>query len=249
MRISKLLVIVIVVMYSCQDSAETQTISQQVLVDESESNSMKAERFERAISRFKVLYAELLDFKDESSFKQFGFGAGGPHAAWLESTREFGQDADSKLLIEKGFVIGELESLGMAYVSSKGQETSETERLNVIFKRAIDSKPIETIETNSGSQEYAQLQAEATLLGKWTVTNSLAKDSYPFEIYKKGEEYIGVYPSRDFKTEPLEKKGKEFFVKGSRHAEFYRVEKNMSMALFDQDGELESSGWTAVLVK
>lgn len=248
-----MLIVVVVTAYGCQEPANqragTESTDHQVNVDESETASMKAERLERAFGRFKELYAELLVIKDEASFKQLGFGAGSPHASWLENIREFEKDADSKLLIGKGVVLGELESLGMQYVVSKGEETSETKKLNSVFKKAIDSTPTETIETDSGAQKYAELQAEAEIFGKWTVTNSFAKQSYPFEIYKRGNEYIGVYPSRDFKTELFEKKGMDFHVKGSKDGEFYRVEKNMTMALFDQDGELKSSGWTAVLVK
>lgn len=249
MRVPQLLIVGLLALYSCEQPAEKQTGSeaQPAKVDEGETEAMKAKRLEQAFGRFKELYAELLDMKDEASFRQYGFGAGGPHASWLESVRAFDKDADSKLLIEKGFVLGELESLGMEYVASKGKETSLTEKRNTVFKRAIDPVAIETVVNDSGAQNYAKLQAESALFGKWKVTNSFAKQSYLFEIYKRGNEYIGVYPSREFKTEQLQKKGKDFYVKGSRNGEFYRIEANMTMALFDQDGELASSGWSAVV--
>ncbi len=89
---------------------------------------------------FKSLYQELKNFKDNNDFKKYGFATGGPYHIWLKKVRNLKSNPNSKSLIKRGFVVGELEALGLEYVASKGKETEVTIFFNKIFKEAISTK-------------------------------------------------------------------------------------------------------------
>jgi len=103
------------------------------------------EKVEQIFGEFKLLYNELLEFKDEKDFQEFGFGVGGvdyiygdkPYNDWLQSVEKLKNNPDSQLLLQKGISSGELEQLGLAYASSKGKETEVTKSINKIFSDAI----------------------------------------------------------------------------------------------------------------
>ena len=97
----------------------------------------ETEKINEVFEKFKRLYQELSKFKDSPDFIKYGFGEGGKNKIWLEKVREFKSNPDSKLLIRKGILIGELEQLGMAYANSKGKETEVTNTFNKIFTEAI----------------------------------------------------------------------------------------------------------------
>lgn len=89
---------------------------------------------------FKSLYQELKNFKDNNDFKKYGFAIGGPYHIWLKKVQNLKNNPNSKLLIKKGFVVGELETLGLTYVTSKGKETEVTIFFNKIFSEAVSTK-------------------------------------------------------------------------------------------------------------
>jgi len=97
----------------------------------------ETEKIEKSFSKFKKLYKELIAFKNSSEFIKYGFSKGGNYYTWLEEVRVFKNNPDSKLLLKKGVLIGELELLGMAYVGSNGKETEVTKTFNEIFKDVI----------------------------------------------------------------------------------------------------------------
>ncbi|MFT6128283.1 MAG: hypothetical protein ACJAVA_002784 [Flavobacteriaceae bacterium] len=225
-------------LFACQDKKKEVIETETVKVD-------NTEKIERIFGEFKTLYSELLEFKDKSDFKKYGFGQGGQYHKWLTKVKDLKENPDSKLLLQKKVVAGELEQLGLAYVSSKGKETEVTKSFNKFFSDAISSKPIEKVETASGNSNYDKLKAEYELFGKWKITNTMAKSSYPYEIYKKGNEYIGLIPLDKFKTEILEKSGNKYSVKGNKYGEYYIISPTKKMTLFDKDGELASMGYKA----
>ena len=106
--------------------------------------------------------------------------------------------------------------------------------------------PVEEVETASGNNNYDKRKADYELFGKWEISNSATKSSYPYEIYQKDNEYIGVIPQDKYKTEILEKKGNDYFVKGNKYGEFYRIDSGKKMTLFDKDGDLTSMGYKAI---
>ncbi|MBN2570597.1 MAG: hypothetical protein JXA68_00595 [Ignavibacteriales bacterium] len=101
------------------------------------------ERLELVFGEFKTLYQELLTFKETQDFKKYGFGVGGSNSDWLNKIKKLKDNPDSKLLLKKGVVAGDLEQLGLGYASSKGQDTEVTKTFNKIFNEAINAKPIE----------------------------------------------------------------------------------------------------------
>jgi hypothetical protein len=125
---------------SCQNyTKETQQTEQVQKVEKIDDT----EKIEKVFGKFKSLYNQLLEFKDKDNFKKFGFGQGSPYNKWLKEVEQLENNADSKLLLQKGFVAGDLKSLGMEYVGSKGQKTEVTNYFNNIFLEAINPKPVE----------------------------------------------------------------------------------------------------------
>ena len=237
-----LTLIVIVSLMSCRLDQKKTEEKETPKVEEVDNT----EKIEIIFGQFKLHYSELMEFKDKDDFKKFGFGQGGPYNKWLKEVEQLENNPDSKLLLQKGIVAGELKSLGVEYVSSKGQETEVTKSLNKVFSDAINSKPVEEVETSSGNSNYDKIKAEYKLFGKWEISNSASKSSYIYEIYQKGNEYMGVIPQDEYKTEILEKKGNDYHVKGNRYVEFYRVDASKNMTLFDKDGDLTSIGYKAI---
>ena len=132
---------------------------------------------------------------------------------------------------------------------ARKEKKQKLQRLSTKYSAiAISDKPIpDEKPTSSEISSYSKLKTDYELFGKWTISNSTVKESYPYEIYKKGNEYIGVIIKNDLdkKTENLIKKGSDYYVKGSKDGEFYRIDKNMNMELFDKEGELTSIGYKA----
>ncbi len=214
---------------------------------ESKNDSLsETERLEAIFGEFKTLYQELKTFKNTPDFITYGFGDGGSYGSWLEKVEELKKKPDSKLLLKKDIIVGDLEQLGLAYASSKGQETEVTKKISETIEEAINPKPIEKVEAKSGNANYDKIKSEYELFGKWTITNSAVNESYPFEIYKKGNSYLSVIPKDDYKTEILEKKGNDYYAKGNKYGEYYRIDSDKNMILFDKDGDLSSLGYKAV---
>ncbi|KAF5434820.1 hypothetical protein C5S36_04315 [Candidatus Methanophagaceae archaeon] len=186
-------------LFACQENEKEVKETETIKIEENNDT----EKTERIFGEFKTLYNELLGFKDKSDFKTYGFGKGGPYHEWLTKVETLKSNPDAKLLLQKDVIAGELEQLGLAYASSRGEETEVTKSFNKIFSEAISADPIEEVKTSSGNSNYDKLKTDYELFGKWKITNTTVKSSYPYEIYKKDDEYIGVIPKDDFKTEIL----------------------------------------------
>ena len=90
-----------------------------------------------AFKEFKILYKELIVFKSNTDFIKYGFAIGGPYNSWLKKVQLLKKNPKSKSLISKGFVVEELQTLGLEYVASKGKETDVTIFFNKIFSEVI----------------------------------------------------------------------------------------------------------------
>lgn len=101
-------------------------------------------------------------------------------------------------------------------------------------------------EIKADNLAYETLQSEYQLFGKWRIKIGVAEESYPYEIFQKEEEYVGVVFQNGFKKEQLEKRGENFHVIGVESGEFYRINKNLEMSLFDKDGDLGEIGYVAI---
>ena len=227
---------------SCQNNKKEVKDAPTVKVEVIDDNIEKIQDISVELNK---LYSELLEFKDKSDFKTYGFGKGGPYHEWLTKVHTLKENPNIQLSLKQGVTVAELEQLGLAYVSSKGDETEAIEILNKSVSEAITSKHIEQVEDASGNSNYDKIKTEYELFGKWTISNTTANSSYPYEIYIKGNEYIGVIPQGEFKTESLDKTGDKFSVRGNQYGEYYIITPNKEMTLFDKDGELASMGYKA----
>ncbi len=238
-----------------------------MLVSSLASGSLEAQKLKgkeaskKALSEFRALYNELQSFKDTDAFKKYGLATAGPYNDWLKRVKGFENKYDGNILLDRGIFIGDLGSLGYHYVGSKGKETAVTQSLNKILldglskKESANEGPVAV--AGSGLKNYEEIKRKYQLFGKWTITNSILKangyqNTYTFEIYKNGNRYVGVMAQKDmeYQTEILEKRGGDYFVIGnsvsSQHGEYYRIDADMNMTLFDRDGDLATAGYTAV---
>lgn len=242
MKITKTLIILLIgslSIFSCKNE-DTEKQEKEIV---NSQEPVKTEKIEKMFSKFKSLYNELLEFKDNEDFRKFGFGEGGPYRSWLDQVEQLERDPDSKLLARKGVLATELKSLGKEYVTTKGEESEIAEHFNEAFSKAIDSKS--KAETTSTNKEYERIKNEYDLFGEWIISNSNFDMSEPYEVYQKGNEFIGVFPEDDFKMEQLEKKGNKYYIKDSKAGEFYTIDDDKNMKLFDQKGDLSSVGYKA----
>ena len=94
--------------------------------EKEKADQEKADKLAVKILKSKVskLFNSLISFKNTSDFRKYGFGVGGKYNYWLREVQSLksAEGADS-FLSECGFVIGELESLGLEYATSGGKET------------------------------------------------------------------------------------------------------------------------------
>jgi len=161
------------------------------------------EKINQVFEKFKELYNELNRFKNSSDFKKYGFGEGGKNKSWLEKVREFKNNPDSKLLIKKGILIGELEQLGMAYATSNGKETEVTKTFNKIFTDVIspkaESEKTELNESSTSKSWYSGgnlHKADGTEWKKATEHNKLATCAdFVMTIAKRNGETPSVFSS------------------------------------------------------
>ena len=69
-------------------------------------------------------FYELLEFKDDSEFRELGFGQGGPYYQWLERVRY--QHGKENYSVEQNTALADLMALGLEYVGTEGQENDAT---------------------------------------------------------------------------------------------------------------------------
>lgn len=202
-RIILILILTIVSLTSCKNESKENKKTEIFETETVElSKKDETEKVNEVFEKFKELYDELNEFKSSSDFKKYGFGEGGKSRTWLEKVRELKNNSDSKLLIKKGILIGELEQLGMAYANSNGKETEVTKTFNKIFSQA--SLPnTETGKVNSTIESWYEggnlHKADGTEWKKATEHNKLATCAdFTMTIAKRNGETPSVFSS-DFK--------------------------------------------------
>ena len=150
----------------------------------------------------------------------------------------------------KGIILSICSLLIIIGLSSCQYNNHEAEAKKKIEEQKLEShEPVTESITPSGNEEYDRVRREYKLFGKWKITNRLIEDSWIYEIYQKGDEYIGYIPRFDFKKEVLVKKGFNYYVKGNRSGEYYSIDDEKFMSLWDKDGTLYDAGYSAALQK
>jgi hypothetical protein len=213
----------------------------------------------KLVTTYESLYNELLEFKETDEFKQFGFSQPG-YSTWLQKVFKYMDKQKehenlNKFSLEKEIHFGDLHMLGLDYVSSQGKETNQTYEGRKKIYRALNPLKISNEIPPSGKENYDKIRAEYNLFGKWVLNIRVIAlnetQSYKYEIYNKENSYIGFAAQENwnYNAEILERKGIFFIIKGdngsSRNGEHYRIDEDMNMVIFDQDGELTEHGFTA----
>ena len=64
--------------------------------------------------------------KESNTFKQYGLSEASPHKDWLKKVKDFTPEEGQRLMRAYGIVPGDIEMLGMEYVTSRCKETDFT---------------------------------------------------------------------------------------------------------------------------
>jgi len=219
------------------------------------------EEARKARKEFENLYNELMLIKDREDFIKYGFAPGGPYNEWLKKAENLDKKYDPRILIDRGIILGELQILGLQYVSSKGKETEVTRVFNRQFLDGLAYRNSgvqpDKFEGGRGLDNYNRIKSDYKRLGKWIVSNLILEQkgqtaTYKYEIYKTSDKmFVGVFAqaSWEYRTEVLEKIGDKYFIRGdnpqSENGEYYKIEANLNMTLFDETGDLTEYGWVA----
>jgi len=122
----------------------------------------------------------------------------------------------------------------------------------LIFKKdkttKIGSKEVIETGIDENQKKYESLKTQSNQIGTWIITNTKLNVNYKYEIYENSNSYYGVYAQEDdfdFKTEKLLKDNNNYFVIGSDYGEYYRVDLNNELELFDNEGSLKDAGYFA----
>lgn len=191
---------------------------------------------------FKVLYDELIAFKDKAEFKEKGFGQGGPYYSWLQKAQNFNQREDALDLGRFGITAGDLITLGHEYNRSRGKETESTIRLNKQIKYAFEHSNDESAEDEETKSDGADTNGR-NVIGRWSLTNSaFAGQSQTIEIYEKNGSY---YSEEGSGPEKLKKKGNNYYKLDNPQQEYYKITSSGDLRLCDAEGDFtEEAGYT-----
>ncbi len=94
------------------------------------------EEIRRYVKAIHDSYNELMSFKNNQRFHQFGFGRGGPYHQWLLNAQRLRNNPLHRELYDRyGFGVLSLEQLGQEYVKTRGMENDFTRTLRERFSR------------------------------------------------------------------------------------------------------------------
>ena len=86
----------------------------------------------------KTLYEELKKFKDNPKFHQVGFGRCCRFYKWMEKVKTLrSKKTGIAILMEVGFLPGDLLQLGMEYMKSRGRPTSYSKEMKTIIEKGL----------------------------------------------------------------------------------------------------------------
>jgi hypothetical protein len=137
---------------------------------------------------------------------------------------------------------------GLAIIGLFFMSCNQTNNKQDTNKKKVE-KEEKTLELSEEETRYEKIKEDYELFGQWNINNSFTGESYDYEIYQKEGEYIGVSKFDVMSFEELKKEANKYRIKDSRFGEYYIIDSQKNMELFDQDGELESTGYTATLIE
>ena len=183
-------------------------------VDESTLDSL-------AVEEFRLLYNELMAFKDEPEFKNVGLAGKQEYIDWCNHVREL-QDSQTERLMKKGLLPGELRTLADLYVSSKGKETKDTKYFHERFLSGLTQ--------NSDNVDVGEIVKDNTspknVIGKWNAQSKfLPEFHFSVEIYEQDNKWFAekVFYDGSGDKEVLKKNGNRYDIINNEFHEFYLI--------------------------
>ncbi len=225
---------------SCSNSNKSNNYSDSLGISENAPKNYEI------LKDFKVLYDELISFKNKPDFVDKGFSQGSPYASWLKKVESFTKRKEAKDLYAFGIGADDLQTLGLEYKSSKGEETETTINLNKHIKYAFEHSKDE--QPTMEEKKSASNKEGRDVIGKWNVKNKMFPNDEPeiIEIYsKEGKYYVATYfPDKSGSLNSLKKEGNKYFVTDSPHQEYYVIKQNGDLRMCDAEGDFtEASGY------
>ena len=138
-------VLVLSSLLSCQNGDTKEQSKTEITV----KIEQKSEDFRKVQFEFKKLYNELLEFKSSGDFVKSGFSQEGNYNKWLKDVEALNKNPNAELLLDNSLIVGDLLNLGMAYVNSKGKETTVTKELDTwISDNLLEEQPLLSVVFN-----------------------------------------------------------------------------------------------------
>ena len=127
------------------------------------------------------MHEELQSFRKTEDFNLYGFGRGGKFYPWLEKVGKMKDDPRNKCcLMYKNCVAGELEMLGLEYVTSDGVDTEYSIATSKLFGGSLPkSKNTESTSSSASNSNSSNWYEGGTLhqatVARWKASNEQNK--------------------------------------------------------------------------
>ena len=198
------------------DGRELQTLAADQQVEKAEEGQDSVNGDEEELARqkcfddadalyveLKEMHEELQSFRKTEDFNFYGFGRGGKYYPWLEKIGKMKDDPRNKCcLIHKNCVAGELEMLGMEYVTSDGRDTEYSIATSKLFggpsSKTKNTKSTSTSYSNS-SNWYEGGTLHKAKVARWkasTEQNKLATCGDFMAAYDKSVSSMAILKMR-----------------------------------------------------
>ena len=133
------------VLISCQESDKK--VDPVIFESLNEVTPVKDNPEELAVllSDFESLFIELMGFRNNKDFKEFGFSSSGNYNDWADKAKEFQSRPNAELLSAKNIKSTSLLQLGYAYA---GSSESKSTHLFLKLSEALEMTAIEKLKLN-----------------------------------------------------------------------------------------------------
>lgn len=102
------------------------------------TDSSNKSNIQKLVEEAKVLYLELMKFKNDKEFHEVGFDSCCSYNKWLLKAEALRDNPNGMDLMFEGFFPGDIEKLGQAYYLSKGKETEYTKKETRKFRQIFN---------------------------------------------------------------------------------------------------------------
>ena len=213
---------------------EGQTLSETGFSDEDSLTLLKA----------KLLYDEMIAFKDKQDFQTYGLGVGGPYNDWLKRIEAFPQEDASRLIKVYGFAVGDILQLALHYAEEpkipSAKYIKDGDEIKTRIERIFDLQLRLGIDYSSEVQNAIDSDNKE-YLGKWELTaKAKGYQSHVLEIFSSNGGYYYTMSYTDGTSErgKLIRRGRTYYIAESLAGDYFVVLDN-HLFLGDDAGEYE----------